>query len=383
MYKDENHYTLYQRGKIWGYYWYDKDNHRHFRSTGRKTKHEALKVINQRISEGRLSFMGFDNDPYLKDYAADFYIEGKCPILKEKHRTGTKISETTIYGYRTHLVNEILPYFGPFKVRNISENEIKKYEIKLQEERGIQHNTINQIIVPLKQIMKQAVADHIIDRDPFDFVSRMREEDSKRKAFTVEQVQMLMEGQWTNEYARIAFELACLTGLRIGEVQALRVRSIKGNIIEVSENYSERLKKTKDTKNHKVRYVPFPEPIKGDIDWLMNGKEPEEFLFSIDGKKIISGECFRENLDRRKLACGIIDDDLTFHSTRHFFDSYLYLKAGIEKEKIMKVIGHKSKEMFLHYLHVELEDLDPVRDAQKAISGRVDNKVDDTTQMDK
>ena len=37
MYKDENHYTLCRRGKLWGYYWYDSNNKRHYRSTGRKT----------------------------------------------------------------------------------------------------------------------------------------------------------------------------------------------------------------------------------------------------------------------------------------------------------------------------------------------------------
>ena len=378
MYKDENHYTLYQRGKIWGYYYYDKNGHRLYRSTGRKTKHEAMKVINQRIAEGSLAFGGFGKDPILRDYAADFYVEGKCPILKEKSRAGIKIAKTTIIGYRTHLVNEIIPYFGPFKLKQISDSDIKKYESKLKEERGLQHNTINQIIVPLKAVLDQAVSDRIIDRNPFDFISRMREEESTRKAFTLEQIQQLLSVEWRNRYARVAFELASMTGLRIGEVQALRVRCIDGNMLVVSENYAEKLKTTKETKNYKTRTIPFPDAIREDIDDLVRHKGPDDFIFSSNGKKPVSGETLRRNLEARKLECGIEDEDLTFHSARHFFDSYLYLKAGVEKERIMKVIGHRSDEMFRHYLHVEREDLSSVRDAQNMILENNDDKVDDT-----
>ena len=76
MYKDENHYTLCRRGKLWGYYWYDSNNKRHYRSTGKKTKHEAQKVINKRIAEGDLQWKEEKKDVLFKDYAANFFILG-------------------------------------------------------------------------------------------------------------------------------------------------------------------------------------------------------------------------------------------------------------------------------------------------------------------
>ena len=164
-----------------------------------------------------------------------------------------------------------------------------------------------------------------------------------------------------------------MTGLRIGEIQALRVRSIKDDMIEISENYSEGINIVKDTKNHKTRYIPFPEPIRRDIEWLMKDKGPDDFILSIDGKTIFSWQSVRNDLKARMVEEGIVgedgkpDKDLTFHSTRHFFDSYLYLKAGVDKEKIMSVIGHQSEEMFRHYLHIRKEDLDPIREAQNKI----------------
>lgn len=373
MYKDENHYTLYRRGEIWGYYWYDSNNKRHYRSTGKKTKHEAQKVINKRIAEGDLQWKEEKKDVLFKDYAANFFIQGKCPILKEKERTGKGLSPTTIYNYRKHLTTELLPFFGEYLLGNIDDVLIKKYEDKLKEERGLKHKTINQIVFPLRASLDQAVRDRKIDRNPFDLIVRMKDEESDRTAFTVEQVQRLLGGEWKSEMSRIAFEIGIMTGLRIGEIQALRVRSIKDDMIEISENYAEGINIVKDTKNHKTRYIPFPEPIRRDIEWLMQDKGPEDFLLSVDGKTIFSRQSVRNDLKARMVEEGMVDEEgkpdknLTFHSTRHFFDSYLYLKAGVDKEKIMKVIGHQSEEMFRRYLHVRKEDLDPIREAQNKI----------------
>ena len=373
MYKDENHYTLCRRGKLWGYYWYDSNNIRHYRSTGRKTKHEAQKVINKRIAEGDLQWKEEKKDVLFKDYAANFFIQGKCPILKEKERTGKGLAETTVYNYRKHLTTELIPYFGDYLLGNITDVVIKKYEDNLKEERGLKHKTINQIIFPLRASLDQAVRDHKIERNPFELIIRMKDEESTKKAFTLEQVQRLLGGEWKSEMSRIAFEIGIMTGLRIGEIQALRVRSIKDDMIEISENYSEGINIVKDTKNHKTRYIPFPEPIRRDIEWLMKDKGPDDFILSIDGKTIFSRQSVRNDLKARMVEEGIVgedgkpDKDLTFHSTRHFFDSYLYLKAGVDKEKIMSVIGHQSEEMFRHYLHIRKEDLDPIREAQNKI----------------
>ena len=72
-----------------------------------------------------------------QDYAENFFIQGKCPILKEKERTGKGLSQTTIYNYRKHLVSELLPYFGEYLLSNITDVVIKKYEDNLKEERGL------------------------------------------------------------------------------------------------------------------------------------------------------------------------------------------------------------------------------------------------------
>lgn len=364
MYKDANHYTLYKRNGIWGYYYYDDQNKRHFRSTGRKTKHEALRVINERIIKEELRYGGRSSKITLSEYARDFFIEGKCPILKERERAGHAIARTTASLYRQTLKKHIFPYIGSCAVQQIDQKRIKDWQETLHEEAGIAYKTIILATSVLKTTLKQAIADELLDRDPFFGVANLKAEASTRKAFTLEQVQAILATGWENDIARIAFKTACLTGMRIGEIQALKVSSLKGDCIEVSESYSTKLKLVKCTKNGKTRIVPYPEQIRKELEFLSKDRGNDDFLFSIDGKEPVCKPQITNALKKQSLLAGIDDDGLTFHSTRYFFDSYLYLTAGVDKERIMKVIGHSSEDMFRHYLTIQKEDLIPIKEAQ-------------------
>lgn len=369
MYKDENHYTLYKRKSYWGYYYYDKEGKRHFRSTGKKTKYEATKVITDRIISSGLGIKKAAKDITLREFAKDFYIPGKCPMLKERERTGKSIAVTSRIQYRRILETNIFPMLGKMPLRQITDSEIKGFEDKLIK-KGLTNKYINLVAIILKAVLGQALKEARIERNPFDLVERLKDEESTRKAFTLEQVQRILNGgKWDSEISRLAFKMSCLTGLRIGEIQALRCRILRsGATIEVYENYSPECKLIKDTKNHKTRYVPFPESIRAELEMLARGRKDEDFLFSANGKDIWSRKHIGYELQKRLEEEGIDKKDLTFHSCRYFFNSYLYLQAGVDKERIKSVIGHSSDNMFRHYLTVDAEtDLKEIREAQKKI----------------
>lgn len=370
MYKDSNHYTLYKRDKYWGYYYYDNNNKRHFRSTGCKTKYEAQKVITERIKADKLSYKDYRKNVKLKEFAQDFFLPGKCPILKESKRTGRELSESTRRGYRAKLEKVLLPRFGDYLLSSITDEEIKDFEEDLSK-KGYKYKTINSILFPLRSILNQAVLEDRIEKNPFEKISRLKDEESTRKAFTFEQVKkILYGGPWKHEISRLSFKMACVTGLRIGEIQALRCSILKeGDTIKISESYSEQCTLFKDTKNHKTRYIPFPEDMRSDLEYLASGKNDDELLFSINGRTVWQRGVTRRDMKERMQEEGINDPDLTFHSCRYFFNSYLYLKSGIDKERIMSVTGHSSEDMFRHYLSINKgKDLDPIREAQSEIA---------------
>jgi integrase len=51
--------------------------------------------------------------------------------------------------------------------------------------------------------------------------------------------------------------------------------------------------------------------------------------------------------------------NVTFHSWRHFFNSYFRTK--IPDAKLQQMTGHKTQEMTDHYTHFRIEDFNDVR----------------------
>lgn len=375
MYKDISiHYTLYKRKDTnkWGYYYYDENNKRHYRSTGREKKKDAIEYIASLLREGSIQ-PGKNTNITFSEYAKNFYTDSShCPILKEQERTGRTVAITTKNVYRDKLLKKLLPYFGKYKVKAIDGTLIKKYENE-EKDKGISGRTINGDVMLLSMILDQARRDKIISSNPTKDVDRMKEEESKRRAFTLEEVNKICSSDWDNELCKMAFMLSCLTGMRIGEVIALKVKSLKEDYIEVSENYSSILNLSKSTKNGKTRTVPYPEILRKPLERLKEGRGEEDYIFSYRGDVPLEAGTIRKNLRRVMEKVGINDNALSFHSCRYFFDSYLYLKAEVDREKVMKVMGHQGVDMFRHYLDIQKDDLDDVREAQGQI---IDNVLD-------
>lgn len=174
---------------------------------------------------------------------------------------------------------------------------------------------------------------------------------------------------------QIAFKWCCLTGMRIGEVQALKVSSVSDGMIHVDSNWAAAIKTVKDTKNHESRVIPMPTGFQEDYDYLSYNKSPDMFLFSENGEKPFSRDMSRNCLHERMEDCGIpTDSKLTWHSSRHFFDTYMGLNTDVNVEKIMSVMGHKSLEMYRHYLHVQANDLSEVKKEQDKLTTKLTTK---------
>lgn len=377
MYKDiSSHYTLYKRGPYWGYYYYDKTNKRHFRSTGRKTKYEAQKVIADRIKLGELAYKVSSNILF-KDFAKDFFIPGKCPYEAEKIKLDKKVSATTMSYYRKCLIGNWIPMLDNLRLIDINKELILNCRVKLKE-KGLKGRTINNNIFVLGIILSTAVKQGIITNNPIEDIEALSTTDSKeRDAFTLDDIRKIISQEWEMPIYRDIFILGCMTGMRIGEIIALKKKHIKDGYIEVCENYSHELKLTKDTKNHKSRVVPITQEINDMLIRYSEKIDNESFIFNINGKPIVY-ITMRKKVKKVLEAAGI-EGNKTFHSTRHFFDSSLYVDSGIDKERIKAVMGHSSDDMFRRYLHIKEDSLSEVKEAQENIYKRIsDNEIDNT-----
>lgn len=364
MYKDANYYTLVKRKRVgkptYCYYCYTPDGKRVLRGTGAKTRAEALEIINKRIIEGKLIYpdgmMIRQNSTrkgtaLFSDYFRDFYDKDRCPMLAEKKARGRAMSSQTITSKRAIVTVHLIPSFGSIRLCELKPYMIDEWLIRMANEGSYEKSSINQLLATLKNILDYAVRHGDLTVNPASSVIPLKINKSKRRAFSDEEIRLLFSHSWDNELVRIMCLLSAVTGMRLGEVRALRIDQIKDGYILVDASYSR--DGIKCTKTGVSRMVPVPKRVE---DLLLSIGSGDGFIFAGSSGKPISATCVSANLCMQLDKCGLSREGLCFHSFRHYANTKL-VAADINAEKIRASIGHSSESMTEHYLHLEASDM--------------------------
>jgi hypothetical protein len=124
-------FYLYKRQLKKGYIYYvqyidEYGNLLPGRSTGQTSKAAAEAWSNDRLQKG---FISPDKNVAFSVYAQDWWIWDKCDYVRYKLAMRRKLSRRFADEMRRLLLNHILPFFGKYKISNISRYLIKKWII--------------------------------------------------------------------------------------------------------------------------------------------------------------------------------------------------------------------------------------------------------------
>lgn len=370
----ENGFSLYRRGNgYWYYTVYDANGKRWQKSTGTNgSKTEARSVCFQRAREGSLlegCVVGREDPPVVfGKFAADFYDYDRCPYIRSRLARGFSYQRKTAANYRYYLLEYIMPAFGKRRMNEITVAEINGWLLDLPEEKHISNKTANTMLSLMRQILRMAVENGILESNPADKVRPLAKKKGEkvRVPFTKNQVTMILSYGWNDVFTENACRLAACTGMRIGEICALERKNVFPDHILVSASYNNRKDGLKCTKSGYERVVP----ISSEIYRMLISMKGERFLFSPDGSNPFIPNVIENRLARAMEDLGIRPRQgtlLSFHSFRHFLNSRLRA-AGMEGDKIRAVIGHESEQMTEHYTRLELEDLKQIEAVQESIT---------------
>ena len=159
---------------------------------------------------------------------------------------------------------------------------------------------------------------------------------------------------------------ALMTGLRIGEVCALRAGDI--NMAEKTVTVRETVQRIKNldgnsskTKivfttpksNTSVRVVPLTNTAYMLCKINTGKTPPNAFLLTGKEDKVIEPRTLQYHIKRYSMACGI--EDMHFHVLRHTFATRC-VEVGFEIKSLSEVLGHSSPQITLErYVHSSLE----------------------------
>jgi integrase len=263
------------------------------------------------------------------------------------------LKKSTLRYYTFQLDKRIYPAFGSCSLFDLSRVRIESLLTNLRQQ-GIASSTIRGVRATVSAILQSAVERGYLDRNVAHGI-RIRETDAKRERrfYTPPQVRQLLAE--LSEPSRTIVQLAVLTGLRIGEILALRWKRVNllRNTIEVAETFSEGEFGAPKTRSSK-RVIPMSTTLRGVLETHRAGTArslPDDLVFSTSKGTPLSPQ----NLYNRDLApaCDRIQQPrVSWHSFRHTHATLL-TEVGESIKTAQSLLGHSDLGTTLNtYSHV-------------------------------
>ncbi|MFN3466451.1 MAG: tyrosine recombinase XerC, partial [Candidatus Brocadiales bacterium] len=177
--------------------------------TSKTLAEKALAVRKAEILQGRYSIKAKEG-PLFREFAEEW--------LKEKQ---IRLKHSTFVDYQSIFCRYLFPTFGNRQIGKITEKDIERFISSLK---GRSSQRINNILTPLKGVLKTAYRRHIIDRNPGEFIKPLRVDKPSIMPLSMEEVGIFLNT--VNTHYKNYFLVSFFTGLRPSEQIALKWDSI-------------------------------------------------------------------------------------------------------------------------------------------------------------
>ncbi len=277
-----------------------------------------------------------------------------------------QVKSNTISTYSDLYYSQISPHLGKLKVQKIERRQVLELQKKIQP--FLKNVSVNYCIDLLSCILKGAVKDEVIQKNPAKWIDKLKTEPKAasktiHRALTLEEQKSFIEALEGEYYREFVLLLLC-TGMRFGEVAVLTWGDIdrKKNVIHVTKT----LTKTEDGKSTvgstpktsaSLRDIPLNESINKVL------KQQREKLIGLgiipfDSSKVFipaSGKFASDagiNSTINRAAQKARIDHITAHAMRDTFATR-FLEETEDLQTLKTILGHESLAMTADlYAHV-------------------------------
>nr|MCR5606282.1 tyrosine-type recombinase/integrase [Treponema sp.] len=360
------------------------------KSTGKAKKHEAYAYCMNLLRKGKLLDNKTEKIPTLEEFCKKYNVfvwqEGKrplCPRTSELYDASSEeapaIQRNTVLKQKQCLDKHILPYHGKKLVSRIKLSDLKNLRQKLLDN-GLTASYVNLVMTIYRIVFSIIIDKDIVSENPFKNLKAIRVDEKKRGILTQEEYIELMrpdniEKYWNGDKVNYLINLiASITGLRVGEIKALKGNCIYPDHITIAHSYNDKtglgLQKTK----RGVDEIPIPKRLYEMIIQLV--KAPDKYVFTLKGKKPPTTYSINTHFYDALEKIGIDKNkreerNIVFHSWRVFANTY-FIGKGIARDKVQEITRHTSDIMTEHYTSFNAEDFKEVAGAQESLIAKLD-----------
>jgi integrase len=240
--------------------------------------------------------------------------------------------------------------------------------------KGLAPSSVRQAYRVLSLILEHAVRAGRLPRNPAGGASLPKARPKDKRFLSHAEVQALAAA--AGDY-RLVVEMLAFTGLRFGELAALRVGRVDPlrRRMEIAESVTEVNGATVfgTPKTHHRRSVPIPRSLIDELTRVVAGRAPGDLVFGSPEGGVLRVGNFRQRVfDRAAREAGLTG--LTPHDLRHTAAS-LAVSSGANVKAVQRLLGHASAAMTLDvYASLFDDDLDALAERmdEAAVRARAD-----------
>ena len=239
-----------------------------------------------------------------------------------------------------------------FTNKELSKENVEKFFMELKI-KGLKNSSLNTYYFAFRQLK-----DYHIDRNlPSNFLDGFQSFKKTKPhiiIFTQEEIEKILNTSlpygklYGKDCSFLDFRYRTLTmflaytGCRFGEASSLKIKYVDlsaGRITFV------------DTKTNENRSVYFTEPFKSNLEKLMEGKNPDDYVFRNSQEKQVHAPDFSEDLKKRAVKAGVTKRTFP-HNFRHSYATHM-LEAGVPITEVATLLGHKDiQTTYDNYMHL-------------------------------
>lgn len=258
-----------------------------------------------------------------------------APATVQRYETSLKHTENFIkFNYRK---NDI-------PIADVNHKFIKDYEFYLKTERNCSHNSATKYLKNFKKIIRIALANEYITKDPFVNI-RFTLEEIEQDFLEDSEIQRIIDKQITIERLaniRDIFVFQCFSGLSYSDVKDLRKEHI------VTDNNGNLWIRKKRQKTSNMCNIPVLDVARKIMERY---KDHPQCLRKGTVLPVLCNQKMNAYLKELADICGITKK-VTTHTARHSFATSITLANNVSIENVAKMLGHSDTKMTRHYARV-------------------------------
>jgi integrase len=269
---------------------------------------------------------------------------------------GATVSPSTLANVRARLDQHVLPRFAAKRMADIRPHDVRSWVAELTSAKHLAPATVKAVFGTFRQIMSTAEVDGVIARNPCVGIKLPR--DTNRQPMTVlTPEQLLALSETVDDRFRVLLLTAGYTGLRAGELGALRLEhlDLENRRIYVRESIGEvnGIQVTGPTKSGVPRTVSLPEFLARELEAHIDRyPSTDGYIFTATEGGPIRHRNFMTRHFKPAVRRAGLPTSLRFHDLRHTSASLL-IGLGANPKQIQERLGHSTIQLtFDRYGHL-------------------------------